>query len=926
MDGRPERSLTVRCKYNGKEKKISFSSAQTCLYNNLRHKIELCFSLSNFIIYYKDDNNEANPIQSEEELTSAIDWFAMMEDSSTSSASSIFSLSGSKKIYVHVDIEVDYAGPSLSDSGSIASVDDYQPRSEQSFRLSAGEIDDDAVTVSSSGTRGAPFSTRDRSRRNLPLPPRAPLLSATSASISLNAPSETGGPPLGQHQNPFDDRYQEPAPDRVWERLRQAEEEDSTSTSYDPITSNQIGTDWLREQNERANRSRGFLQMPNSSSDLSEMDDQVGDLSLNLSLSRGPSGRFYYIYEPDSSAVSNSQELVEGSVFNPSIEGGINGKPRPTSRQLNWVAAQQEAVAAHNSLPHTHHSDSSLETLIPPEILQEFPPNPPGDEDLSSCSNCRKLLDYMKYVCYTCGEKPPGSFLQSPSSSKDGDESEPHFTYPPQPHIHHTVYNPVSPTFSSSSRTSVGPSQQKPLSPELLNSNRALFSAPRQKETGYELCPVCIEDAGVTHAIEAVQEPGSSPTVGNIFSSPEAAVIQWRRAAPSQKGQLRHAFLEKIWGHTGWEDVVQSEAETVNCSACSVTTSLHKLYKCASCASHYLCRACYSQVHDLHPRHTFLVLQRKSPHSLSDSDHLTYLMMLNPSEEQSLTAMVHQGVKCAHCLMEIIGARFHCAECEAVDICSNCESAGLPGNIDSADGGHISSHILIKVQSVSRKAATDWAGNPANVNRAGKYKAKSEISSYARTVIGIGSMHTSEPALNEDHGIACSACRKPIIGVRYQCANCPAPDDGYNLCASCEESSYTVHDSYHAFFKLPRPVERPIRSNAPIIPVLYKSPAGPTLPTMYNGRDPTGYLNSLVHPSALCDRCIDRIQGAWFHCAHCPEDPKDLCSSCESVDTHDDNHVFLVFKAPIDMLALRHLMVGRDNSEAMLPILKYSVY
>lgn len=49
------------------------------------------------------------------------------------------------------------------------------------------------------------------------------------------------------------------------------------------------------------------------------------------------------------------------------------------------------------------------------------------------------------------------------------------------------------------------------------------------------------------------------------------------------------------------------------------------------------------------------------------------------------------------CLLDIVGARFHCAICDSVDICSNCESAGLPGNLDSSDGGHNSSHILIKV-------------------------------------------------------------------------------------------------------------------------------------------------------------------------------------------------------------------------------------
>ena len=52
------------------------------------------------------------------------------------------------------------------------------------------------------------------------------------------------------------------------------------------------------------------------------------------------------------------------------------------------------------------------------------------------------------------------------------------------------------------------------------------------------------------------------------------------------------------------------------------------------------------------------------------------------------------------CLLDIVGARFHCAICDSVDICSNCESAGLPGNLDSSDDSHNSSHIMIKVRSL----------------------------------------------------------------------------------------------------------------------------------------------------------------------------------------------------------------------------------
>lgn len=50
-------------------------------------------------------------------------------------------------------------------------------------------------------------------------------------------------------------------------------------------------------------------------------------------------------------------------------------------------------------------------------------------------------------------------------------------------------------------------------------------------------------------------------------------------------------------------------------------------------------------------------------------------------------------------MQDVVGARFRCIDCTniEVDICSNCEAAGLPGNLDSSDGGHISSHVMLKV-------------------------------------------------------------------------------------------------------------------------------------------------------------------------------------------------------------------------------------
>ncbi|KAJ4478385.1 hypothetical protein J3R30DRAFT_3733992 [Lentinula aciculospora] len=866
--------------------------AQRCTYYHLREKIVQCFSLSalSFDICYKDDDGELCRILTENQLTDAIYYLQTAADEAhASSASSILSgrsFGSSKKIALSIHVEVDYDGPNLSDTSSIVSIEDRS-------------LEDDSVTVSSRDS--GRLSTRSFAR-NLGPSPRGSQLSGESSWDVLSS-SRTTPPDSSIHspiedQDPFADSNDQLSPDDILERHRL--EEDAASKGYQFLVSDQRGAKWLKEQKERAKRSLGVHPASSASDDSSsELEDQVGALSLQ----RAPTGNFYYTFDSHASQSQGPED--RGYEIDPSIDGGINGKPRPTSRHLHWVAAQQQNTAAHQPHLRTHHSDPSLDTVIPAELLGDIPVSPPRKEDLTRCSGCDRLLDDMKY-------------------GKGRDSSLPQFTYPPtaQTNIYTSA---LSPSFSSSSNTFVGKQSMfkrrpLPLEPSVSNSLLTLVPPiPAPKETGYELCPECVEEVGLIHAIEAINEPGSSPTANDLSSSsPGDAAAQWRRAPPRQKGQLRHVYVEKMWGYNGWADVVHTESEMETCYGCGVKTSLqHKMYKCAMCLRYLLCRACYSQVHVLHPVHTFLVLRGKPSRSLSDSD----LTLVNDFDEQS---NVHPGVECAHCCMEIVGARFHCAECDSVDICSNCESAGLPGNIDSSYGGHVSSHILIKipfplpsgkVQSVSRKARNLWTTDPANINRVEHSKAASEISSYARTVIGNGDMRTSE----EDHGIQCDACRKPISGVRYQCANCPAPQSGYNLCSSCEEASYTVHNPMHAFFKFPRPVDRPIRSSLTMIPELYKMPAGPSS-AAYDIENPPGYLRSIIHPKVLCDCCVAEIQGAWFHCAYCG---KDLCSTCESVDTRDDTHVFLVLKALVDMPSLRKLLVDTENPE---PVINYEVY
>jgi hypothetical protein len=151
------------------------------------------------------------------------------------------------------------------------------------------------------------------------------------------------------------------------------------------------------------------------------------------------------------------------------------------------------------------------------------------------------------------------------------------------------------------------------------------------------------------------------------------------------------------------------------------------------------------------------------------------------------------------CMLDILGARFHCAICESIDICSNCESAGLPGNLDSADGGHNSSHIMIKVrlssnqrvftlvdtcpqipypletnevQTASRRAIHLWTGRDGPIV-ASRSKPGSVVSSYARTIVGGPNSRTIHHPLDsssdlggeQNHGLFCSGCS--MVGFSY---------------------------------------------------------------------------------------------------------------------------------------------------------------
>lgn len=161
-------------------------------------------------------------------------------------------------------------------------------------------------------------------------------------------------------------------------------------------------------------------------------------------------------------------------------------------------------------------------------------------------------------------------------------------------------------------------------------------------------------------------------------------------------------------------------------------------------------------------------------------------------------------IDCRSCLQDIVGALYHCAACEArgesVDICSNCEAAGLPGNLDAPDGGHSSSHIMIKacrtfflltpifttfqipvpmnpneIQAAGRRALQLWCERDApKTQRVNPISRRNSLlSADVMTVIDSKSSHSvRSPSFTsdepKDHNIPCKGCGKVCASSRFE--------------------------------------------------------------------------------------------------------------------------------------------------------------
>ncbi|KAG8733510.1 hypothetical protein FRC11_005592 [Ceratobasidium sp. 423] len=522
--------------------------------------IEECFSLaaSSFTISYTDDDAEVTDIISDNDLTEAVSYFQTGEEIG-SAGGSVYSYrsSGPKKITLRVTVTVDYDGPSLSDTASLASMEEYagaRARAQAELRGNTNGFglppEEDAVTLNSH-SHSAP-ATAAAAPHGIP------------DDFSLSGTDDGDGGVVETTD--------------VFQRLRL----DTSSASLP----SERGVQWLREQNAYTMRTVLGAEPEPSVSELTEaeldpprsaVDSRGGDLALE----RDERGNYYYTYTSESASVAEPEPQPH--------------QPRASQHNLDWLASQKQSQqpqpqpkaqpkaqstkssssSSRSSQPHSLESRASSSNTdvtppplpprrvnpadypgIPPEVLQFITAEAPGldtPDRVTDCSACGVVLDSFRYVCSTCGEKPSRPIqLESPITVIDGggkgkeravdpfaDEYGGMHTYPPGGSSRSASYgwtysedysranpNVTRARNSQSPHTRTSPHARSTSSPHLHHPSSPAASSPGSSsgsgfEQGYELCMGCIETAGVIHAAESASlsslSSGSSATLLGTF-------------------------------------------------------------------------------------------------------------------------------------------------------------------------------------------------------------------------------------------------------------------------------------------------------------------------------------------------------------------------------------------------------------------------
>jgi hypothetical protein len=297
--------------------------------------------------------------------------------------------------------------------------------------------------------------------------------------------------------------------------------------------------------------------------------DGDGPYADNISLEINHRGQKYYTYRSSSSDASRDFGDFEMHVHQATLLRGPG--PRPfsmgtLSSESGYNPSSGYPTSSNQSSRHfsLQHSASDPGPHMPPLPLSEsafsIPPELLIPDEVTDCSECGNILDSLRYICTTCGDKPSlprhelesmGNVIGHPDLPGLGATHE----YPPSSHR-------PGPSSSSSSDTLrvllVAPGgracrehqQRVPRSPSSTFSR----SSTTTIRSGYELCSDCVQIKGVKHSLLGGTDDDDLPSKFGMSGS-QQELSAALRSAPHQKGHLRHAFAEKLWGPDGWQDI-----------------------------------------------------------------------------------------------------------------------------------------------------------------------------------------------------------------------------------------------------------------------------------------------------------------------------------------------------------------------------------
>jgi hypothetical protein len=271
-----------------------------------------------------------------------------------------------------LQIHLDYDGPSLSDTASLASREDPLEGSQVPF--SAGELsspppDDDAVTVSSKDTRGLLRQSRADSsliKKLLNATPRAACSSSQSRpsqrpsrSRILNFGSRMSSTEEAEESNTQDMRtdtrslhsvadtergYSDDL-SGVFDRLRLEEQRDPTLSHDRSILQTEIGQAWLKDQNAlRLKATLARLPVPSISDDFS-LNAPLSYADTDIMLPKDEPGKSFRSYRGSGS--SESAEDLDYEI----VYRGQTSKPRYILRTAESLSESNRSYRRRHGHP-----------------------------------------------------------------------------------------------------------------------------------------------------------------------------------------------------------------------------------------------------------------------------------------------------------------------------------------------------------------------------------------------------------------------------------------------------------------------------------------------------------------------------------------------------------------------------------------------